>query len=308
MLTDSDLVQAARGGETAGLGALLARHQAGMRAVALSILGPGPDAEDAVQDAMLVAVRRLDELRDPAAAGPWLRAVVRNNCRMLLRARRPVPVGDLEPFAAAPAGPTPEELLDDRAQRDWIWHALGELSEPVRLVTTLRYFSTVTAYDEIAALCGIPVGTVRSRLHLGRARLAAALTATADLAHDDASARTAGHRRDAEQLLIAARNGDFEQAARELWWPDLEVVLQDGRPVPEKGFDLLVRGMAADLSEGVRQRLRSVVAGPGVLIYEADLVSPADDPGHCPPAVVWLHHLRAGRTSRLRLFHSAVNF
>nr|WP_275935758.1 sigma factor [Herbidospora sakaeratensis] len=107
---------------------MLSRHRAGMHAVALALLGHRADAEDAVQDAMLVAVRRIDDLRDPDAAGPWLRAIVRNACRARLRTAAAVPL----PAAELPApGPTPEELLERRALRDWVWHVLNDLSELV---------------------------------------------------------------------------------------------------------------------------------------------------------------------------------
>jgi RNA polymerase sigma-70 factor (ECF subfamily) len=122
-----------------------------MQAVALGLLGYGPDAEDAVQDAM----------------------------------------------------------LERRAQRDWMWHALGELSEPLRSVTLLRYFSDVSSYEQIATLCGVPVGTVRSRLNQGRSKLATALRATAELAHDDVAVLTEARRREAEETLAAER-GEFE--------------------------------------------------------------------------------------------------
>jgi len=302
VLSDPELVLSTRSGDATSLAVLLERHRAGMRAVAFSLLGYGPDAEDAVQDAMLVAVRRIGEVRDPAAIGPWLRAVVRNNCRMLARAARPAPLGDWEALRLPAREPTPEELLERRAHRDWVWHALGELSEPVRLVTLLRYFSEVSSYEQIAALCAVPVGTVRSRLNQGRGKLAAALRATADSAHDDIAVLTAARRRDAEETLAAARRGEFERVAREAWWPDLTAILPSGQRVDD-GLTVLLRGMDADLSHGVRQRIRHVVAGSDVTIWEADLISPADDPQHCPPAVVWLQHLRAGRVRQLRLFH-----
>ena len=73
-------------GEVAALGLLLEQHRAGMRAVALSILGPGPDADDAVQDAALTALRGIGDVRDPAAVGAWLRMIVRNRCRDMKRA------------------------------------------------------------------------------------------------------------------------------------------------------------------------------------------------------------------------------
>ncbi len=62
-----ELARSAQAGSASALGMLLARHQAGMRAVALSILGYGPDAEDAVQDAVLIALRRIGTLRSAAA-------------------------------------------------------------------------------------------------------------------------------------------------------------------------------------------------------------------------------------------------
>ncbi|MFG2853438.1 RNA polymerase sigma factor [Streptomyces mirabilis] len=89
--TDEELTRRAQVGETGALGLLLARHQAPMRAVAMSLLGYGPDAEDVVQDAALTALRRIGDVRDPAAVGPWLRAVVRNAARMRLRVARETP-------------------------------------------------------------------------------------------------------------------------------------------------------------------------------------------------------------------------
>jgi len=253
-----------------------------------------------------VALRRIDEVRDPAAIGPWLRTVVRNNCRMLLRASRPVPLGDLEALALPAREPTPEQLLEHRAQRDWVWHALSALPEPVRLVTMLRYFSDVSSYEQIAALCAVPIGTVRSRLNQGRGKLTAALRVTADLAHDDVATLTDARRRDAEETLAAARRGEFERVARDAWWPELTAILPSGARVgdrPGEGLKLLVRGMDEDLTDGVHQRIRNVVASGEVLIWEADLINPPDDPEHCPPSVVWLQHLRKGRVRQLRLFH-----
>lgn len=298
-LSDEELARAAVAGDVTGLGLLLSRHRAGMHAVALSVLGHGPDAEDAVQDAMLVAVRRIDELRDPAAAGPWLKAITRNACRVRLRAASPLPLpdGDLPSHQ-----PTPEELLERRALRDWVWHAMAGLSEPVRLAALLRYFSDVSSYDQIAALCEVPVGTVRSRLSQARTKLAAALVDTADLAHDDAAALTRTRRREAEEMLAAAQRGAFADVVREHWRPDAEFVGPGGeRADDDRAF--AIRGMEADLAAGVRQRLVEVVAGPGLSIWRADLISPPGDPGHCPPSLVWLHHLHEGRVRRLRLFH-----
>ncbi|MCV7135133.1 hypothetical protein H7J06_19310 [Mycobacterium hodleri] len=61
--------------------------------------------------------------------------------------------------------------------------------------------------------------------------------------------------------------------------------------------------MERDLSAGVRHRIANVVAGRDVAIWETDLISPPEDPFHCPPGVVWALFLDEGRVSRIRLFH-----
>jgi RNA polymerase sigma-70 factor (ECF subfamily) len=53
--------------------------------------------------------------------------------------------------------------MDAMCLRDWVWAALAELPEPLRVAATMRYFSRHASYQEIAATCGVPVGTVRSR-------------------------------------------------------------------------------------------------------------------------------------------------
>jgi hypothetical protein len=245
-------------------------------------------------------------VRDPAAVGQWLRTIVRNNCRMRLRASRPLPMADLETLVLPSSWSTPDELLERRAQRDWIWHALGELSEPLRLVTLLRYFSDVSSYQQIADLCGVPVGTVRSRLNQGRSKLATALRATADLEHDDVVGLTEARRSEAAETLAAAARGEFEQVVKNAWWPELEVITPNGQRVSsghDEGRNLLIRGMNSDLSHGVYQQIRNVVASRDVMIWEADLISPPDDPRRCPPGVIWLQHLSEGRVRQLRLFH-----
>lgn len=296
-----DLVREAQAGDVGSLGLLLARYQADMRAVALGVLGRVPEAEDAVQEAALVALRRIGDVRDPRAVAPWLRAIVRNVCRMHLRSRKAVPVGDLESLVLPRGEPDPGELLDRYATRDWVWSAVEELSPNLRLVTMLRYFTDVTAYEDIAELCAVPVGTVRSRLSQARAKLSEALLATASLAHDDAAVLTEARRREAEETLRAARRGSFAEALAAHWSPEVDITWSRGRRT--KGFDYLVRAMNRDLDDGVHQRLTNVVAGREVVIWETDLVNPPDDPFHCPPAAVWVQFLEAGRVRRFRLFH-----
>ncbi|WP_306212948.1 RNA polymerase sigma factor [Actinoplanes sp. RD1] len=295
---DAGLVRDAQAGDVTSLGVLLARHRPAMYAVALSLLGRPADAEDAVQEAALIAVRRIGDLRDQAAAGPWLKAVTRNVCRAQLR--RPVPVpAELPPLPDTRPGP--EEELDRLALGDWVWQAVGQLSPALREVVLLRHFTGVTRYDEIAAICGLPVGTVRSRLHQARAKLTEALAATAEAAHDDHAGQRAARRAEAEQFFAEVRAGRGERAFREFYAPAVESFWPTGKR--RRGVESLVEVMDRDLSEGVRQFVTGVVAAPGVLVWEAEAVNPPEDPEHCPPTIVWMHAVSGGRLSRLRIFH-----
>jgi RNA polymerase sigma factor (sigma-70 family) len=297
---DHLLVHEAQAGDVAALGALLERYRPAMFAVALAVLGKPGDAQDAVQDAMLTALTRIRDLRDPDAVGPWLKTIVRNCCRMQLRANVPVPVADELPSPHLIDAADPARLLEDEAARDWVWHGVEQLSEPLRVVTLLRYFTGITTYDRIAALCEIPIGTVRSRLSKARAILARQLRDAAAQAHTDVSALIATRRREAEQTLQSGPRS-YAAALRDSWHPELNTTWPDGRRTRgvEPVIDLLDRSSGA----GVELRLAGVVASRQIVIWEADVLNPPDDPHHCPAGAAWLMWLDAGRVSRLRLFN-----
>jgi RNA polymerase sigma-70 factor (ECF subfamily) len=298
--TDEELTRRAQSGETGALGLLLARHQAPMRAVAMSLLGYGPDAEDAMQDAALTALRRIGDVRDPAAVGAWLRAVVRNAARMRLRATRETPGLDgLEYLQLRDHEPShPERLIEQHAMRDWIWDAVEELPQQLRLVLMLRHFSGITSYQEIAAACEVPVGTVRSRLNQARGKMAQVLLSTATQAHDDASALTKESRQEAVATLQASERGTLPRETSELWPAESELVGRLNRqgerihPVPV---------MRQTLESGVRQYVRHVVASRDITIWEMDVTNPTGATNPCPPTLAWLMFRRNGRVQRLRV-------
>ena len=304
--TDEELVRAAQAGEVSAVGALLARHRAALLAVAVRLSGYGPDAEDAVQEASLIALRRIGDLRDPAAIAPWLRTVVRNVCRMRHRSPAGVPLGAGLEAVLRSGEPDPSEHLDQHAARDWVWHALEELTPPLRLVVMLRYFTSVTEYRDIAAACGVPVGTVRSRLNEARSRLSRALLATADTVHGDVRALTEARRCEAEGLLTAVRRGEMASAFAEFWAPDVEISGPPG--FKAAGYGLLIQQLEQDLSDGVGTRLTNLVASRDFTLCEFELQSPPGDPYHCPPGAAWVLHLRSGWVDRARLFQARREF
>jgi RNA polymerase sigma factor (sigma-70 family) len=180
---DAELVHAARAGDSAALVVLLERHRPSLYAAALRTLGARADAQDAVQDIYLVALRRLNDLREPAAAAGWLHAIAPNACLMRLReTRRERPSDAPEPARGLDEV---EEALDRLALGEWVWTAFAQLPRDLRATVMLRYFTRFDSYEDIAAALGVPVGTVRSRLNQATTRLGKALLESASLAHVD---------------------------------------------------------------------------------------------------------------------------
>lgn len=294
---DAELTAQAQAGDADALAILLARHEAGMKAVALRILGRGADADDAVQDAILIALRKIGDVRDGAAVGAWLRMIVRNECRARLRPAREIAVLTDPDRVSGDAGP--ESVIESHAMRDWIWTAIEGLSPSLRLTVMLRYFSSVTAYDRIAALCDVPIGTVRSRLAAAKTQLVDLLASSREVAHDDSAALTTARHRDGVELLAAAQRGQFAAVVADRWAPDVQLHAGMGE---RGGRDMLLRAMDRDLKAGIRQRVTGTVASRDLTIWDNAMSSPPDDPEHCPPAVTWLLTHEHGLVQSLRLF------
>jgi RNA polymerase sigma factor (sigma-70 family) len=293
--TDRELVAAAQAGDLSSLGLLLERHRAALYAACVRLLGRGAAAQDAVQDACVVALRRVPELRDPDAFSGWLHAIARNVCLMELRR------SSREVLVDEPAGhgvPSLEEELERHALRAWVWAAIDSLSEPLRLAVVLRYFGRRRSYEEIAQLSGVPVGTVRSRLSAARSTLADAVLAAA-ATDDDADARARLWHEQLAYGFAEYNRGDCTTIA-DVLAPELVVRRGDGAIGGKRD---LLPGLQRDADAGVRVRGGSVVAAAKLFVLDAELENPPDDPFHCPPAFTWVA-FNDGRTiSRLHFHH-----
>jgi RNA polymerase sigma-70 factor (ECF subfamily) len=132
------------------------------------------EAEEAVQEVMLSVWRRAASF-DAARAGAmtWLFAIARNRRVDLLRRRRPEPDPDDPHFQPEPdPGAAAARMARDRDAAVRI--ALGTLSEDQRDVVRLAFYDGLT-HAQIAAMTGLALGTVKSRLRLAMQRLRAAL-------------------------------------------------------------------------------------------------------------------------------------
>jgi RNA polymerase sigma-70 factor, ECF subfamily len=136
------------------------------------------EAEDAVQECYMRALRHFDTLRGTEVK-PWLLAILRNVCRVEFGRRARVVLYDVnadndDADTAAPvwqeAQETPEAEMLRKLDAETIRRMVAELPEAFREVIVLREFEDLS-YQEIAKVIDTPLGTVMSRLARGRAML-----------------------------------------------------------------------------------------------------------------------------------------
>ncbi len=158
-----ELVEAARAGGRDGIELLLAAVWPDAYRLARAVLGDEATAQDAAQEACIVLVRTIASLRSSTSFRSWFyRIVVRESAELKWKRSRIDPVRE-EPVDSG-----------DRAASLDIWRALGALAPKLREVVVLRYFEDLSS-REIAAVLGIPAGTVRFRLMIATRRLRALL-------------------------------------------------------------------------------------------------------------------------------------
>jgi RNA polymerase sigma factor (sigma-70 family) len=297
--SDAHLLHAARTGDLPSLGLLLERHRPQLFALALGILGhrKHDDIEDLVQDTFLQALRKLSQLQNPAAFGWWIRAIMRNTCYQYLRRPR-LKLEVLDSVPEEYLGENVSSCVDYDGLRDEVWAALEVLPEDVRTTLLLRHFSNTRAYADIAAALGVPVGTVRSRLHQGRSKLAAALRAAASRSGGAILERLEARSAELKELLVAFYAGE-SRAFFSLIPEDLVVRLANGPPMV--GRSHLEREFEEDLRAGMRLQVDQVLASGSISVVEGHLLNPPHEPERCPPEGTLLIVHRGDKIGKLSI-------
>jgi RNA polymerase sigma-70 factor, ECF subfamily len=186
MSADDVLVRRARTGDAAAFGVLVDGRIDRCYRLAWSILSNDADAADATQDALLAAWRQLPRLRDAAAFDGWLNRIVANTALMARRHRvrlrevsvAPIHPGDMPHEPEPPPDLRARTAFDDVVDNDAIGRGFDRLRPQDRMILVLHHVEE-RPVAEIARSLGIPVGTVKSRLHAARAALEKAMEAEA---------------------------------------------------------------------------------------------------------------------------------
>lgn len=179
---EASLMAAARDGQHEALRALWHRHRRWIAAVILAHKPKWADLEDLLQDVGVTLVRKIGELRDPAAIRPWLRTVAINTARAAARdkskAVRRVGVlldeqsaeGVLGRVGGWGAERSPSSDPETREEAARLMDLAMELPEGYREPLLLRCLRDMS-YRQIGELVGLPESTIETRIARGRKML-----------------------------------------------------------------------------------------------------------------------------------------
>ena len=191
-MDENALIQSARKGDLNAFNTLVLAYQHQVYNLAYRIMGEQAAAEDATQDTFISAYKNLKSFRGGSFKS-WLLRIVTNACYDDLRRRKRRPAnsldemlgdqeGDME-FDVPSADDGPETVMQRREMIDLIQTGITTLPDDQRVTLVLSDVQSMS-YEEIAEMTHTNVGTVKSRLSRGRARLREYLQAHGELLPD----------------------------------------------------------------------------------------------------------------------------
>lgn len=170
---DESLLARVAAGERDALATLYARYQRPLFGYVCHLTADRAVAEEILQDTLLAAWRGAGDFAARSSVRTWLFGIAHRQAHNRLRRRdgppTALPTADL-PDEHPDADPSPEDQALARATRADIAAALHRLSPTMREPLVLAAWQGLS-YPEIAAILGIPVGTVKSRIHAAKRTL-----------------------------------------------------------------------------------------------------------------------------------------
>jgi RNA polymerase sigma-70 factor, ECF subfamily len=185
--TDAELAMRLRRGDAAAFRTLMQRYNQRLFRMARGVLGDSADAEDAVQEAYVLAFTHIDQFREAASLVTWLSRIVLNEAFRRLRQRKDMTalddgddslgktgIAQVLPFPGAQGPSTPEEDAARAEIRLVLERAIDNLPDIFRVVFVLREIEQMSV-EETATCLAIQTDTVKTRLHRARRLLGRSL-------------------------------------------------------------------------------------------------------------------------------------
>ncbi len=174
---DQEWVRVFQAGREEGFNRLVIKHKDRIYGLCLRLLSDRDLAEDAAQESFVKVYHGLKEFRMEAKFSSWLYRIAVNTCKNHLaskayrdsRDNRDLEAADTDDLLATRAQ-NPAQVLESKGKQQAIETAIARLPEEQRLLVVLRDVED-RSYEEITAMTGLPLGTLKSRLNRGRGQL-----------------------------------------------------------------------------------------------------------------------------------------
>jgi len=175
--TDHELIARSLQGSQKAFRDLLQRHHATAWAVVRGVLGDRDEVEDVIQQVYIKVFKGLPRFRGDARFSTWLYQIARNEAINAVKKRRldTTPVDDV--VLSAPETDRADAAWEHSLEGTELEVALGRIDEKYRVAIELRYMGE-HSYEEIAEIMDLPLGTVKTYIHRGKADLKKAMTQT----------------------------------------------------------------------------------------------------------------------------------
>ena len=182
---EHELIRRAGRGDSAAFETLMSAQEGRMYAVALRMCGNREDAQDCMQEAMVLVYRAISGFKGQSSFATWVYRITMNSCLDELRRRKARTSASLDAMLENGYSPsdetdTPEHHSLQAEQKRLLEKAIADLPEDMRAAIVLRDIQGCS-YDEIARVLNANVGTIKSRISRGRERLRSVLSLQPEL-------------------------------------------------------------------------------------------------------------------------------
>ena len=175
--SDQELIAATLARDTAAFGELVSRYQNRLYGALVHMTGSAEDAKDVAQEAFVLAFQKLATFRGDSQFYSWLFRIAMNASVNFRRKNRSLGASieaTKERIGLEPTDPRrdaqPDQPMEQLERQRIVREALAQMTEEFRIPLVMAEMEEMK-YEEIAALLKCPIGTVRSRIHRGRAEL-----------------------------------------------------------------------------------------------------------------------------------------
>lgn len=168
-IDEIELIRGLRAGDEAAMSRFVDRYYEPILGYLFRMLRDHATAEDVCQEVFVRAMQRVDQVRDPKSLKSWLYRIATNAAHDYTRRRSPDALYDEVPETILPHG-EPERHDAQLKEQMYVADLLAVLGDDHREVIVLRYYEDMSL-PAIGEVLGIPIGTVKSRLHYALRKL-----------------------------------------------------------------------------------------------------------------------------------------